>query len=78
MNAKPWSTVEAAPYGFRVTIERTERSSFSAERHTFPAKTPRRTYAVRAARYKKGFLRFIEAVPLTREQFEHEFGKAAR
>jgi hypothetical protein len=68
-------SADETPYGFRVTIERTGRDSFSPERHTFPSKTPRRTYAVQAAGYKKGFLRLVEAVPLTREEFDREFGQ---
>jgi hypothetical protein len=59
------------PHGFRVTIERA--GARGPERHSFPSKTPRRNTAVQAASYKKGFVRLVEVMPLTREQWEREF-----
>lgn len=76
MSAAKWATpAVSAPYGFRLTIERVgERSP---EKVTILRKTPSRAAAVQAAGYKKGFLRLVEAVPLTREEWERESGKAA-
>lgn len=75
MSVAPWKTMaDAPPHGFRVTIER--QLFGSREIHTFPSKTPRRNAAVQAAGYKQGFLRLIEAVPLTREEWDREFGAA--
>ena len=67
MSSRPWNTTAAEkPYGFRITIERTVRGS--REILTFRSKTSARAAAVQAAGYKQGFLRLIEAQPLTREE----------
>jgi hypothetical protein len=74
MSSAPWAkTAAEKPYGFRVTIERTVKGS--REILTFRSKTPARCAAVQAAGYKKGFLRLIEAQPLTREEWDREFGR---
>lgn len=62
--------VLAAPYGFRVTIERNVGGGTVP--HTFVCKTPHMTLATQQARYKTGFLRLISREPLTREQFMKE------
>jgi hypothetical protein len=73
MSGGPWAkTAAEKPYGFRVTIERSSHGS--REILTFRSKTPARAAAVQAAGYKKGFLRLIEARPLTREEWNREFG----
>lgn len=72
MSRAPWSTTaEQKPYGFRVTIERTHNGT--RENHTFGSKIPRRTAAVQAAGYKKGFLRLVACVALTQAEWEKEF-----
>ncbi|HWM26566.1 MAG TPA: hypothetical protein VNP98_17245 [Chthoniobacterales bacterium] len=77
MSRAPWTTTAAEkPYGFRVTIERTHNGL--RENHTFGSKIPRRTAAVQAAGYKKGFLRLVSADPLTQQEWEKEFGAAPR
>jgi hypothetical protein len=70
MSAKPWSTVAAPPYGFRITIERRNRLTGKLEEHTFTRKTPNRSIAHKAAEYKYGFLNLLSCEPLTRKEFE--------
>ena len=72
------SAILEKPYGFRVTIERRNRLSGKIEWHVFPSKTANRAIAQKAAQYKYGFLRLISCEQLTREEFDREFGKAAR
>jgi len=76
VSAAKWATPAVLPHGFRVTIERTGRDGFAPERHVFPSKTPRRAAALQAATYKQGFLRVVICEPLSREEWEREFGKA--
>jgi hypothetical protein len=72
MSTKPWSTVAAPPYGFRITIERRNRLTGKLEEHTFTRKTPNRSIANKAAEYKYGFLRLLKVEPLSQEQFASE------
>jgi hypothetical protein len=75
MSSAPWATTASEkPYGFRVTIERARHGS--REILSFRSKTPARAAAVSAARYKQGFLRLIAVEPLTREEWQREFGQS--
>lgn len=77
MSAAPWKTT-ARPHSPTISVSRSSgatRKTAKLESHTFPAKTPNRAIALKAAQYKYGFQRVVEVLPLSREEWDREFPK---